>query len=72
VSRLRDVLPDTVRGFISLSFASATALLVLFGVTRFIPFGLLAVVAFFAGLYLVVHTVWNTFERWLGWTQREQ
>lgn len=68
---IREILPDTARGFTVLCFTSSLALLVLFGATRFIPFGLLAVVAFFAGVYLIVHLVWSKFQKWLGWTQHE-
>jgi len=72
MNRLKRVLPNTTRGFIPIAFATSTVLLVLFGTTRFIPFGFLAVVAFVTGLYLTVHVVWERFQRWLGWTQHEQ
>ncbi|MDG5775817.1 hypothetical protein VB773_17370 [Haloarculaceae archaeon H-GB2-1] len=69
---LSDLLPDTVRGFVVLSFVTSTALLVLFGTTRFLPFVFLALIAFLVGFLLTSFAIWERFQDWLGWTQQEE
>lgn len=72
VGRVSQYWPSTLRGYVVAAVVSTTVLLVLFRVTRFIPFGFLALVTFLVSVLLTLYAVWERFQAWLGWTQQEQ